>query len=94
MLLLLCVKHICAGITYGIDVKSSNSKLLKTHFGRLSSAGGKPGQYSVKPRNPTGEVKPLFAIFASMPQAQLDPVRQRYVASREANRFTDWAIMG
>ena len=26
MLLLLCVKHICAGITYdGIDVKSSNS---------------------------------------------------------------------
>ena len=52
ILLLLCVKHICAWITYGIDIKSSNSKLLKTHFGRLSSAGGKPGQYSVKPPQP------------------------------------------
>ena len=52
ILLLSCVKHICAGITSGIDVKSSNSKLLKTHFGRLSSAGGKPGQYSVKPPQP------------------------------------------
>ena len=30
-------KHICAGITYGIDVKSSNSALiLKTLFDRLS----------------------------------------------------------
>ena len=29
-----------------------NSKLLKTHFGRLSSTGGKPGQYSVKPLQP------------------------------------------
>ena len=27
MLLLLCVKHICAALTYGIDVKSSISKL-------------------------------------------------------------------
>ena len=45
-------------------------------------------------RNPAGAVKPLFIyfspldIFASMSQAQFEPVRQRHVASREANRFT------
>ena len=33
-------------------------------------------------------------MFASMPQAQFEPVRHSYVADREANRFTNWAIMG
>ena len=104
MLLLLCVKHIhvCAGITYGIYIKSSNSKRLKTHFGRLSSAGGKPGQYSVKAPQP-GRWQLNHSLYwyfspldifttCSMPLALFKPVQQRYVASREANRFTDWAI--
>ena len=35
---------------------------------------------------------PLDIFLPSMPLARLEPVRQRYVASREAKRYTDWAI--
>ena len=126
LLILLCVKHVCAGITYGIDgVKSSNSAFEDAFWSTvlrwrkvrvvLTRAAGK---YTVKALQPdrwqsnqlihtAGLYIDLFFFFylfifylfffffaskPRMPLARFEPVRQRYVASREANRFTDWAI--
>ena len=106
MLLLSCV-NIYAGITYGIDDKSSNSvfedafwsTVLRWRKARIVLARAAE-KYSAKPLQPgrwqsNHSLYKYFSplnIFASMSLAQFQPVRKRYVASGEANRFTDWAI--
>ena len=95
---------LCAGITYGIDVQWSNSAfedafwstVLRWRKARVVLDRAAETDTLWSHRNPAGDAlywyfSPLD-IFASMPLAQFESVGQRYVAIRENNRFTDWAI--
>ena len=43
-------------------------------------------------RNPESDSQPFIHVGGYSTLVQLEPARQRYVASRRANRLTDWAM--